>query len=68
MYMNELFLFLKENDIKLSVLIYPHQASIKFDQKNSLYKKIWVKYCIDKCYRFIDAYSIFFDIIIKIPR
>lgn len=63
MYMEELFFFLKEKNIQISVLIYPHQASIKFDQKNSLYKKIWEQYCIDKCHRFIDAYSIFFDIV-----
>ena len=59
--MNELFYFLKNNDIKLSVLIFPHQASIKYDIKNSLYKKVWKDYCINKCFKFIDAYSIFFD-------
>ena len=64
-YMEELFFFLREKNIQISVLIYPHQASIKFDQRNSLYKDIWEKYCIDKCYKFIDAYSIFFDIVDK---
>jgi hypothetical protein len=64
-YMEELFFFLREKNIKISVLIYPHQASIKFDQRNSLYKNIWEKYCIDKCYKFIDAYSIFFDMVDK---
>ena len=59
--MDELFYFLKNNNIKLSVLIFPHQASIKYDVKNSLYKKIWKNYCINKCFKFIDAYSIFFD-------
>lgn len=64
-YKEELFIFLKEKNIQISVLIYPHQASIKFDQKNSLYKNIWNQYCINKCYKFIDAYSIFFDMIDK---
>ena len=59
--MNELFLFLKQRNIKLSVLIYPHQASIKFDKKNSLYKEIWKNFCLNKCFKFIDAYSIFFE-------
>jgi hypothetical protein len=60
-YMEELFFFLREKNIQISVLIYPHQASIKFDQRNSLYTNIWKEYCIDKCYKFIDAFSIFFD-------
>tara|TARA_Y100000816_G_scaffold288579_1_gene273400 strand:- start:1906 stop:2958 length:1053 start_codon:yes stop_codon:yes gene_type:complete len=59
--MDELFDFLKDNNIKLSILIFPHQASIKYDIKDSLYKKIWKDYCINKCFKFIDAYSIFFD-------
>jgi len=59
--MNELFNYLKDNNIKLSILIYPHQASIKYDVKDSLYKKIWKDYCKNKCFKFIDAYSIFFD-------
>ena len=59
--MNELFNYLKDNNIKLSILIYPHQASIKYDVKDSLYKKIWKNYCKNKCFKFIDAYSIFFD-------
>lgn len=59
-HMNDLHVFLRENDIKLSVLIYPHQASIKFDKQDSLYKEIWKDFCINKCFKFIDAYSIFF--------
>ena len=59
--MNELFNYLKDNNIKLSILILPHQASIKYDIKDSLYKKIWKNYCKNKCFKFIDAYSIFFD-------
>ena len=59
--MNKLSNFLKDNNIKLSILIFPHQASIKYDIKDSLYKKIWKDYCINKCFKFIDAYSIFFD-------
>ena len=58
--MNELSLFLKRNNIRLSILIYPHQASIKYDKEESLYKKIWEDFCINKCFKFIDAYSIFF--------
>lgn len=60
-FVNELFLFLNKKDIKMSILIYPHQSSIKFDKKNSLYKSIWSDFCINKCHKFIDAYSIFFD-------
>jgi len=64
-HMNDLYVFLRKNDIKLSVLIYPHQASIKFDKQDSLYKEIWRDFCINKCFKFIDAYSIFFSEIEK---
>ena len=37
--MNELYNFLKDNNIKLSILIYPHQASIKYDIKDCCIKK-----------------------------
>lgn len=60
--MEEMSLFLKENNIKLSVMIYPHQASIKYDKKDSLYKKIWVDFCNkNKCEKLIDSYTPFFD-------
>ena len=58
--MNQIYSFLKKNNIKFSILVYPHQASILFDKKDSLYKKIWKDYCKNKCYRFIDAFTIFF--------
>ena len=59
--MTETYNYLKDNDIKFSILIYPHQASIKYDKKNSLYRKTWDEFCINKCINFIDAYTVFFD-------
>ncbi len=58
--MNEIYSFLKKKNIKFSILIYPHQASILFDKKTSLYKKIWKDFCKNKCYKFIDAFTVFF--------
>ena len=59
--MTETYNYLKDNNIKFSILIYPHQVSIKYDKKNSLYRKTWEEFCINKCINFIDAYTVFFD-------
>ena len=45
MYTNIYLILGNWNLLKLSILILPHQASIKYDIKDSLYKKIWKNYC-----------------------
>ena len=63
--LNELHLLLKAKKIKFSLLIFPHQASILYDKKNSLYANTLKEFCKVKCDNFIDGYNIFFDLIKK---
>ena len=61
--MLQLSKYLKKNDIKFSLIIYPHPASILYDDKSSLYKKTWENFCFLHCDYFIDSFSNFFDIV-----
>lgn len=64
--MTELKILLNEKGIKMSVLLYPHQASILYDKKNSFYLDLWKNFCKDNnCYKTIDAYTPFFEILEK---
>ncbi len=60
--MLQLSKYLKRNAIEFSLIIYPHPASILYDNKSSLYKKTWENFCILHCDYFIDSYSNFFDL------
>lgn len=59
--MLDLSRYLKKKKIKLTLMIYPHPASILYDSKSSLYKKTWEEFCNVHCDNFIDSFSIFFD-------
>ena len=58
--MLELLNYLKKEILSYQFLFIhiKHQLNLI---KNSLYKKIWKEFCLNKCYKFIDAYSPFFD-------
>ena len=56
-----LYQLLKKNEITFSIMVYPHQASILYDKRNSRYYYLWKNYCENKCEYFIDAYTGFFD-------
>ena len=60
--MLELSLYLKKKDVKFTLMIYPHPASILYDSKSSTYKKTWEKFCISNCDYFIDSFTPFFDL------
>ena len=38
--LNDLYVLLNANGIKFSIVIFPHQASILYDNRNSTYYKI----------------------------
>ena len=44
-HMSELYSYLNEKNISLSVAIYPHPGQIIFDQKDSKQVKIWENFC-----------------------
>ena len=66
--LNNLYVLLNNNGIKFSIVIFPHQASILYDNRNSTYYNIFKNFCNLKCYRFFDAYNVFFDLVDKTSR
>ena len=61
LYMKKLHKLLEENEIKLSVAVYPWPGQLLHDQENSLQVKIWKKFCENRCSRFINYFPVFFD-------
>ena len=61
LHMRKLHKLLEENEIKLSVAVYPLPGQLLYDQENSLQVKIWKKFCENRCSQFINYFPVFFD-------
>jgi len=59
--MNELYNYLKGENIPLTVVVYPWPGQLLFDEVNSKQVKIWKKFCENKCKNFINLFPIFFE-------
>ena len=59
--MDQLYQLLKENNIKLSVAVYPWPQQIKYDDINSKHVEMWKNFCIGKCFKFINFFPYFFE-------
>jgi hypothetical protein len=59
--MYELYKLLKENDIKLSIGVYPWPAQILYDQENSRQVQLWENFCKGKCKNFYNSFPTFFS-------
>ena len=57
--MNQLYQLLKENNIKLSLAVYPWPQQIKYDDIESKHVQMWERFCIGKCFRFINFLPFF---------
>jgi len=59
--MNELYKILKQNDIKLSLAVYPWPQQLENDVVNSKHVRMWRDFCNEKCFKFIDFFPFFFE-------
>jgi hypothetical protein len=59
--MTKLYELLKENNIKLSLAVYPWPQQIEFDKVNSKHVIMWKNFCKNKCYKFINFFPFFFE-------
>ena len=59
--MNELYKILKQNDIKLSLAVYPWPQQLENDVVNSIHVKMWRDFCNEKCFKFINFFPFFFE-------
>ncbi len=60
-HMNEIYEYLREKDITLSVAVYPHPGQLLHDNEDSKQVKIWNNFCIQKCKYFINYFPEFFE-------
>ena len=59
--MENLYFFLKDNSINLSIAVYPWPGTLKFDKVNNLQVDIWENFCKKKCTKFYNFMPIFFE-------
>jgi len=59
-HMNNLHNMLKENNIELSVVIFPWPGTLKYDKKNNIHEKTWKEFCQKKCKKFYNLQEPFF--------
>tara|TARA_Y200000002_G_scaffold360610_1_gene345996 strand:+ start:227 stop:1330 length:1104 start_codon:yes stop_codon:yes gene_type:complete len=61
--LEKLYLILEQNNIKMSVAVYPWPAQLEEIKRNpniqNMQSQIWEKFCLGKCTNFIDLFSIF---------
>lgn len=58
---SQLYKLLKKNKIELSIAVYPWPQTLKFDNEDSIYVKMWEDFCFNKCKNFINYFPIFFN-------
>ena len=59
--MTKLYDLLEENQIKLSLAVYPWPQQLQYDNRNSIHVKMWKNFCKGKCYKFINFFPYFFN-------
>ena len=59
--MDELYNYLNERNIPLSLAIYPWPGQILHDKVNSKHVSIWKEFCEQRCENFINLFPLFFD-------
>ena len=53
--------YLKEKNIKLSIVIYPHPTELLHSQKDSKIVKKFENFCNSRCHKFINLHNFLFD-------
>ena len=52
---------LKENNIEMSLAVYPWPGTLYYDKADNIYFKMWEEFCYKKCKHFFDFNKIFFN-------
>jgi len=59
--MDEIFHYLDERKIKMSIAVYPWPQTILNDVANNRHVQIWEKFCKKRCRNFINHYPLFME-------
>ena len=60
--MDKLYRLLDENNIPLSIVVFPWPSTLKFDKSDNLQVKIWRDFCNTRCKNFFNIMTPFFEI------
>lgn len=60
--MEKLHSLLEKNNIPLSIAVFPHPATLKFDIAENLHLKTWKNFCEQRCKTFFNIMTPFFKI------
>ena len=63
--MEKLAILLKQNDIDLSVAVYPWPGTLKYDKENNNQLKLWKEFCKSNCKNFYNFMKPFFQLLEK---
>ena len=63
--MEKLAILLKQNDIDLSVAVYPWPGTLKYDTENNNQLKLWKEFCKSNCKNFYNFMKPFFQLLEK---
>ena len=58
--MTRIYKLLEENNISLSIVVYPWPQQIEKDNEKSKHVQMWKKFCENKCTNFINLFPVFF--------
>ncbi|MBU0529151.1 hypothetical protein KKF86_05265 [bacterium] len=61
-YMNKLVKLTEENDIGLTVVVYPWPSQIWYEDLNSIHVQIWQDWCVNNNVRFINLFPSFIEV------
>ena len=59
--MNKLFELLQENNIDISIAVFPWPSTLKYDVSDNLQVKTWREFCKNKCKKFYNLMEPFFE-------
>ena len=59
--MTKTYQLLRENNIEMSLAVYPWPQQIQNDVINSKHVNMWKEFCVDKCKNFINFFPFFFE-------
>ena len=61
--MKKLSDLLKNNNIELSVAVYPWPGTLKYDVENNKQLKLWKNFCLENCKKFYNLMKPFYDLL-----
>ena len=63
--MKKLAILLKNNNVALSIAVYPWPGTLKYDSENNKHLKLWKNFCVLNCKNFYNLMKPFYNLLEK---